>query len=450
MPSNQRSSLGVQLRPRVTCPHCWHVFPPDEILWVSAHPDLLGDSRLGHQAHQRFLPTRFAVDGRALDVKGEVCNNLACPRCHLSVPREFLEMDSLFVSIIGAPGSGKSYYLASMTWQIRKALFKYFSLGFSDADPTANQLLSDYREQLFLNPDESKPTTLPKTEMEGDLYQRVRFGDRDIWYPRPFVFSIQPTDNNPNKDKLDRLSKALCVYDNAGEHFLPGAERANQPGTRHLSLSQALLFLFDPTQHPTFRRACKSVSDDPQLDKFGASSLQDQVLMEAANRIRENARLAPNEKYSRPLIVVVTKYDTWRKLIKAPRLKTEHVVRMSSSGMAALDMDKLRQLSNQVRAVLLEYADEMVAATEGFFSDVIYIPVSALGRRPEVVGDEGITGLAIRPKDIDPMWTEIPMLYVLNRVSQAMVRAGTRKKQNASDSSPSSIKFPEAQVRETG
>jgi hypothetical protein len=92
---------------RVTCPHCRENFAPEKVLWISEHQDLLGDQRLGPEQPQRFLPTRFNVAGKALDARG-----FACPHCHLAVPRPFLEMEPLFVSIFGSPGSGKSYLLA--------------------------------------------------------------------------------------------------------------------------------------------------------------------------------------------------------------------------------------------------------------------------------------------------------------------------------------------------
>lgn len=113
-------ATSVALQARVTCPHCWHHFPPEETLWISQHPDLLGDARLGGDHQRRFLPARFTVEGDAIDAKGFPCQSLACPNCHLSVPRALLELQPLFASILGAPASGKSYFLAAMTWQLRQ------------------------------------------------------------------------------------------------------------------------------------------------------------------------------------------------------------------------------------------------------------------------------------------------------------------------------------------
>src|SRR5262249_58225220 len=112
----------VPLLSRVTCPHCWERFLPEQVLWVSEHIELLGDPRLGPERQQRFLPSRFTVEGDAIDAKGMVCRSLACPHCHLPVPRAMLEMEPLFLSILGSPACGKSYFLTTMTWQLRPVL----------------------------------------------------------------------------------------------------------------------------------------------------------------------------------------------------------------------------------------------------------------------------------------------------------------------------------------
>src|SRR5947207_89582 len=91
----------IKLLTRVTCPHCWESFPPDQVLWISEHVELLGDSMLGPERQQRFLPSRFTVDGNAVDAQGMTCRSLACPHCHLPVPRAMLEIEPLFLSVLG-------------------------------------------------------------------------------------------------------------------------------------------------------------------------------------------------------------------------------------------------------------------------------------------------------------------------------------------------------------
>src|SRR5687768_2857643 len=88
--------IRIMLRTRVTCPHCWDSFAAEETKWVAAHPELVNDPRLGGDKPQRFLPTRFNAEGNAIDIRGMPCQELACPRCHLIIPRGLLELPPLF------------------------------------------------------------------------------------------------------------------------------------------------------------------------------------------------------------------------------------------------------------------------------------------------------------------------------------------------------------------
>lgn len=161
---------SLQLFARVTCPHCWKEFSPEEILWISAHSDLGNDSALGEDEQQRFLPTRFDASGNAIDIKGASCKDLACPHCHLSMNRSLLEMRPLFISFLGAPSSGKTYYLASMINQLDRTLKEKFSLTSPDTDPLENRILGEYRRILFRNSRDDQIVSLPKTEQKGELY----------------------------------------------------------------------------------------------------------------------------------------------------------------------------------------------------------------------------------------------------------------------------------------
>ncbi len=143
-------AVTLRLRKRATCPHCWHHFSPAEILWIAQHSDLIGDARLGADHPQRFLPSRFNPAGEAIDSRGFPCHGLACPRCHLELPRAIIELPALFWSILGAPACGKSYFLASMTWQLRQVLPQRFALNFSDVDPAFNRVVNEYEDAIFL------------------------------------------------------------------------------------------------------------------------------------------------------------------------------------------------------------------------------------------------------------------------------------------------------------
>ncbi len=418
---------------RVTCPHCWEQFAPEKLLWISEHSDLLGDQRLGPDHQTRFLPTRFNVSGEALDVKGFVCHQLACPHCHLSIPRSLLEMEPLFLSIFGAPASGKSYFLAAMTWELRKILPLEFRVSFADADPVMNRNLNDYEESVFSgsSADELVPlaSLIRKTEEQGDLYDTVSYGNQTVSYPRPFLFAVQPQPEHPNAEKRDRLARTVCLYDNAGESFQPGKDSAAAPVTRHMAHSSVLFFVFDPTQDSRFQR--KMTDSGCGLATATRTMRQEPILQEAAARIRRYAGLRQSDKHNRPLVVILTKFDSWWRLVgdESPE-NPWHEVRQPNAAIGdgvigVLNHASVERQSQLAREVLLRTTPEIVTAAEGFAREVIYVPVSAVGWDVEV--DTRTGQPAIRPNDAAPYWVTVPFLYGLSRSAPGLI-PGTPKR----------------------
>jgi hypothetical protein len=423
------SAASLPLLRRSTCSHCWTAFTTEDVLWISAHSDLLGDPRLGPEQLQRFLPSRFNLDGNAIDAKGFPCHSLACPRCHLSLPRALLETEPVFVSILGMPACGKSFFLTAMTWQLRQVLPQNFCLSFADADPTSNRNLNEYEELLFLNPrsDDLIPLAdlIRKTELQGELYDTVMFGNQSVSYPRPFLFLLQAQEGHLSYGVPHRQSRVLCLYDNAGEHFQPGRDSTSSPVTQHLARSRLLLFLFDPTQDQRFRKRCLEARDGIPSTLGSRTSRQEAVLHEAAARVRRYTGLSHHARHTRPLIMVITKYDAWSHLLddhdtEEPWLRTR--------SMVGLDLDRVERRSWQVRDVMLSICPEIVTAAESFAHQVIYVPVSALGTTP-VLHPENQSP-AVRPRDIKPVWSTVPLLYGLCRWLPGTI-PGLKKKQTS-------------------
>ena len=415
------NTVQLSIRPRVTCPHCWETYPSEDSLWIAQHEDLRDDPLLGHDAQQRFLPTRFDIDGNAIDILGMKCQALACPKCHLPVPRALYEMACQFYSIMGTPSCGKSYFLASMTWQLRQTLPKIFQLSWTDADPISNAILNSYEQLQFFNSDQEAVVKLEKTQEQGDLYDAVRYGDQVVSYPRPFMFSVQPLPSHPSFTTSDKCSRVICMYDNAGESFQPGRDTTASPVTRHLARSQVLFFLFDPTQDPRFREACQECrsQQDPQMVGQSPVHRQDIVLNEAASRIRKYSGLKTNEQHQRPLIVVVTKYDAWSELLNAD-LEAPPWRSGRKSSMYALDLDHIATVSQSLRELLWKYSPEIVSAAEGFARQVVFVPVSATGTAPIVDPKTGLIR-GIRIRNIRPRWVEVPLLLAFARWSGGLV-----------------------------
>jgi len=436
-------AVAQTLLRRTTCPHCWMKFAPADVLWISSHADLLGDPRLGREEQQRFLPTRFDLDGNALDAKGFVCQRLACPRCHLPIPRALVEIEPLFISILGNPACGKSYFLTAMTWELRRILPKYFALSFMDADTVSNRSLNEYEELLFLNPRSDDPVPLAdlirKTELQGDLYDSVMFGNQVVSYPRPFLFALRTQDSHPRHAAGEGLARLLCLYDNAGEHFQAGQDSTSSPVTQHLAQSRLLLFLFDPTQDQRFRKVCQEREGLPPTVLGNRASRQESVLLEAAARVRRYTGLPEGAKIKQPLIVVVTKFDVWNKLLKDSSLQEP---RVGQDQVRGLDLERIESRSRAVRTLLSTVCPEIVTAAETFAQDVVYVPVSALGKLPAVQTESN--ALAIEPGNIKPVWVTVPLLYALCRWMRGLI-PGLRPKQAGATAAGTAAKTAPAQ-----
>ena len=421
------------LLPRITCPHCWEHFAPEKIVWVSEHTDLLGDERLGAEQSQRFLPTRFTVSGEAIDPKGFPCHQLACPNCHLTVPRSLLELEPLFLSIFGAPASGKSYYLAALTWELRKVLPLIFKTGFADADPVMNQQLNQYEESVFASSTSDKLVPLAdlirKTEEQGDLYDNVSFGNQVVSYPRPFLFTIQPQSSHRNAANSAKLSRTVCLYDNAGESFQPGKDSAAAPVTRHMAQSRVLYFVFDPTQDARFQRLISQ--DSKNAIPAIRTMRQEPILQEAITRVRRFAGLKQSEKHNRPLVVILTKFDRWWRLIgRDPAPDPWQKVKTASSDvMQAFDPGVVEQQSRLAREVLLKTSPEIVTAAENFSEEVTYVPVTSVGWNVEIDSNTGLP--AIKPSDASPYWVTVPFLYGLTRAVPGLIPSIAKRKAEA-------------------
>jgi hypothetical protein len=386
------------------------------VVWIAEHMDLRGDNRLGPEKATRFLPSRFTPEGDAIDARGQICQQTACPKCHLTVPRGMLEMEPLFLSVLGTPGSGKSYFLTTATWKLRQLLPSRFGVTFNDADPIANNKLVEDEEKLFLShePDEVKPLwkLIYKTEFKDpDLYDEVTFGTHTVTYSRPYLFDLRVMDHHPGMARGVSLSRTLCLYDNAGEYFLPGADSATQPA-RHIALSRALLFVYDPTQDMRFREACKRIGvtlPKPDRDKMFR---QETTLNEATARVRKYAGLGTSARNDRLLIMVVSKYDAWSRLLDTAVID-DPWIGGAKTPIDGLKVEVIEEQSAALRRLLQKICPEILGAAEGFSRNIVFIPVSAVGDQSFIDAETGKD--CIRPEDVRPHWVTVPFLYALHK-----------------------------------
>ncbi len=420
-----------QLLGKITCPNCWHVFRPEKVKFIAKHPELVGDPIAGDNEYRRFLPMQFNVSGEAIDPNGYPTTELACPHCHLRLSDAAPEVRPFFVSIVGSPASGKSYFLTAMAWKLRHVLPRA-RITFTDADPTANSVINDYERTLFFNSDPQEPTEIVKTQPDDPrLHQTVMIDELPMRFPLPLQFTMRPNPGHPCFDRAHKFARNIVLYDNAGEDYLPSSEDVTSAATRHLAKSNIIFMLFDPTQEPGTRDMCDH--NDPQLkhgfrpDGSLPSVLlrQETLLREVSVRIRRYHGMSQGERIKRPLIIVVPKFDVWEGRVGFS-ITDEPYVFNGDTAPFAVQTELVEQASDAIRDVLERHCPEFVAAAENLSSTVVYIPVSSLGRSPDLVTRDGRTFYGIRPEDLTPQWTTVPLLYSLSKWAKGLIpRAST-------------------------
>jgi hypothetical protein len=372
------------------CPFCRHTTSLDNVLAVAIDPNSVGDPVLGESEQQRFLPTRFTPNGQAIDAGGFVCPDIACPKCHMTLPSAVLNNPLRIMSIVGAPGSGKSYFLASSAWNMRHVLPSRFGLGFMDVDPMINRWLNAYEEKLFFQEDSAEIQNIVKTDLQSTMvYRQILMDGHPMFLPLPSLFSISTA--NPEEQHI------LALYDNAGEHFQVGADSRSMPGTLHMLHAESILFLFDPSGDPRFRdilaKGTGTASNKAQR--------QDVLLTEMATRMRRHLGNQSTAKLEKPIIFGVSKADLLLHLLPGD-ISPYHT---NESGQQCLDLTAISNMSAVLRKVIKKLAPELVHTVESIGHHVVYMPISALGHNPMKEG--------VRPCDIHAFWVEMPLVYTL-------------------------------------
>jgi hypothetical protein len=389
----------------LTCPICWFKFDRGDAMNIAVHGNLRGDALLGEDAMQRFHATRFNDRGQALDAMGLATTDLACPHCRRKLPPGFIDQSHYIFSIIGAPSSGKSYYLSVLVKVLQSSLFQSFGISFRDADPSENVILTHMKTQLF-SASSPQDAFLAKTELEGALYETLPRQGRKVRLPKPFVFKLSHS-SAPD----DGFS--VVFYDNAGEHFEPTSNSADSPGAQHIAVASGIFFLLDPLHNTEFRHKLAGITD-PQLNSQRLDQ-QDVILAESEVRIKSLLGLDSRDQIATPLAVMVGKCDTWLHL-----LGDEGLLPAVRDGRVS--HRNLKANSQRIRELLLEICPAIVANAEAISSNVCYFAISPLGSSPvEFVDGEGHTRVGPDPKQIRPVFVDAPTLWVLSQVAPTLI-----------------------------
>lgn len=397
------------------CPSCWLRFNTGDVMSIASHPSLMGDAVLGPDAMKRFHAKRFNIKGQAIDEKGMPCRHLACPHCRHKLPPRFLEIETLIFSIIGAPASGKSYYLASFIHEMAYVGSKGFNLAWRDADPTGNAQLNEVSNRLFSSATPQQ-AYLTKTDLEGALYEEFHRRGRMVKLPRPFVYNLSV----PNST-LPPVS--MVFYDNAGEHFEPGRSSDDSPGAMHVSVASGIIFLFDPTTSKSFRRIITQ-QDDPQLHTEALRiDQQTQIMAETEARIAELLNHRAGELLDTPFSVLIGKCDLWESYLSTPEGGGEALLPVSENGK--IIQANVMANSERLRALMMSLEPSICTTAESISNNVRYFAVSQLGAPPITFEDaeNGVTRIGPDPAKIAPRYMCDPTLWMLSELMPGYVQS---------------------------
>ena len=212
---------------------------------------------------------------------------------------------------------------------------------------------------------------------------------------------------------VKEIERTLVMHDNAGEQYNL-QDSASSPGIRHLLHSSAILFLFDPTADPGFRRQYADAQDSQFRDAQYVFE-QARIITNAFETFLRHNHNAET-KYTRPVIVLFSKADTLADELEEV-LNTEPFV-LNERHEYILDINYLLKVSYSVRELIKGYSPVITSSIESRAKDVIYIPVSALGHSPIEVGtnSRGEVLMGVDLARLKPKWVDVPLLYVLYKL----------------------------------
>lgn len=412
----------VKLKKDATCPNCMGRFKPEDALWIAVHQSLAGDRKLPKEFEMmRFLPSRFSPDGFAIDPKGIECKKLACPLCHLEIPRCVLDTKSLFFSILGTRGSGKSFFLASMTHELRRVMKETFNIKFFDPDPTFNKTLLTNEDKIFYNKTPSDMVNLvdlvDKTQhLHEGLFNQVLVSGQVVNYAKPFIFQADPIQDN---DQLSIHRRLVTLFDNSGESFELGKDNDAELVTLHMAEADALFYVIDPTQYPGIKeQAEKTRLGSMEANRDYTDSRQELILTESVSRIGRYRGVSASAKYDKPVFVILTKWDSWCHM--TPEISpVDPYIPIPGKSIKAISFEKIKAASKVMKKFLKQHAPNIVNTCESFAQSVVYIPVSSLGKTP--VKDKGTSMNLIRPGEIQPTWVTVPLAIALAITTKGLV-----------------------------
>ena len=304
---------------------------------------------MGAEYHRRFIPQKWDANGIALDDFGIPSPDTACPHCHERLPAGFGEFKQYIYSIVGAPSSGKSYYLAILLKQLKRYLFHRFEISFMDQDPEYNIQINEVIQTLF-SARSAVEGRIIKTDMRGGITKAsIEMGRKSIYLSRQCLIFL--------RQMLRILTHRLFFTTMLASIFY--LLIAVLKSSRFCMWQKhPPIFLYDPLSNIDIRHSLSNVESD-QLKRKSDLDQQPSILSQMNVKISRVLGKATSEKLETPLAILIGKCDLWHSLVPDWDKLVDPIGKKNVLHQDAVDLN-----SNIIRDFLNEYAPDIVATAE--------------------------------------------------------------------------------------
>lgn len=358
--------MGLLDLDKTVCPYCYNKFPKSKVKWrcnsgKCIKPANLETDEVYAEYHNIVNPAEKRKPHILVDPKpkkgfakcdkcGEDTNQRICPVCHSVLPKTD---ENVIISVIGVPGSGKSYYVGTLIRQLR-AYMSSFGCSVRFTTDESRRMYEDRFETPF-----NRRAVLAKTKQPDENANIVGAN-------LPILCDI--TDSKLN-------TRTFTFFDAAGENF--ENETIMRYVAPYISHSTAIILLLDPTQIPAVANTIAAENPGWAQGRGNINTVScEQILNNTVSVIHNH--LHSSGRIDIPLAIGFSKWDL---IENSPSLRPDGVIMSPSPhftrGFSQEDCDNV---SSEIEGMLAhwEYQNFVTLARQQF-KTVKFFGFSAIG-----------------------------------------------------------------------
>ena len=361
------------------CPFCFNYFRQPDYCCISPRCCPPGETvyRIPNAAPDR--------DGF---VKCDKCKQTTqekiCPECGKRLPYNILKNPTKIISIVGAPNSGKSYFVGSLIRQLDSSGI-FSKLNGTSVLFAGKQSREEYEIRFRRRMDSHIPLDATK------------YADDIIAANPPILMEF-------TNRKIKNAMYTISFFDAAGENFTDDAVLSAI--TPYISHSEAIIFILDPRQIPDVdAKVTSAIPNLPASNKYPFTD----ILSNTINVIRNQGHITG--VIDIPICIAVSKWDL---LINTPGLiDPGFSVSKPPQIAGGYDDAAINQASEEIKSLLNSWDPSITSLIDNNFNvdtskgkdKVRYFGFSAVG--------SPVTQSNVPP--IAPFRVEDPLFWILHR-----------------------------------